>query len=132
MKLCAVRIRERLNKLIQVNLLFTDVMTELCGDVSVITFGVSVCLRMVRGCHLTSEHEDLAYGIPEFCHELGTIVLQNGIHYPKWNNPMIRHDGRDIRHVSLQYWDSACRLAVTVGDDVDKCFLDPCFRMGAK
>lgn len=80
-----------LKELVPVHLLFSDVMMEVWRDVPVVTIALLVGVGMIRGLRITSNTENVTYGLPEFGTELGTAVQQNGVRYPIRYNKVIKH-----------------------------------------
>lgn len=83
------------------SLVFSDVITEACGYRLVVAFGLSVSLRVIRGCVLSSDTKDLTYCLPNLGHKLGTVIAEDCVRHAVRDDPMIEHHGCDIRSGNL-------------------------------
>lgn len=63
-----------MDELVPVSLVFADVMTEASGYRLFVAFDLSVRLRMICSCRLSSDTEDVAHSLLDFDHKLGTVI----------------------------------------------------------
>lgn len=74
MRLCTIRVGERLNKCILILSMFRIVMTEARENCRIEYLGLTACFLMIRCCLQVSNTENGAHGGENFAKEFSSIV----------------------------------------------------------